>query len=184
MALNIKYEYLSVVGKIWTIREELDRGIINKDSASIISANKKINDVVESGLFSTMYENDSLTQIANIDNLVDNARNIKRKIVDGEDVSIKFDCDDNSNILSKIWKYRIVLDKFKLKLKNHNITREDFENFEIATEKFFKIYRSAYKTHKIYNYKTKRDLFKMYDEVMNAYNKCVVRNEYVENEQN
>ena len=182
MSLNVKYEDLSVVGKVWTIREELNKGIINNDAGFIMSANKKLNEIVEAELYSTIYENDKVTPVANIDNLVENANNIKRKIVDGEDVSIDFECDDNSNMLSKIWKHRIILDKFRLKLRQHNVSREDFEKFDKAGEKFYNLYRKAYKNKDIYSYKVKRDLFKIYEELLQAYNKCRLRNEYVENE--
>ena len=182
MSLNVKYEDLSVVGKVWTIREELNKGIINNDAGFILSANKKINEIAESGDFAVIYENDNVTPVANIDNLVENANNIKRKIVDGEDLSIDFECDDNSNLLSKIWKYRIILDKFRLKLRQHNVSKEDFEKFDKAGEKFYNLYRKAYKNKDIYRYKVKRDLYKIFDELLQAYNKCRLRNEYVENE--
>ena len=134
MSLNIKYEDLSVVGKIWSIREELNKGIINNDAGFILSANKKINEIAESGDFAVIYENDIVTPVANIDNLVENANNIKRKIVDGENIAIDFECDDNSNLLSNIWKHRIILDKFRLKLRQHNVSREDFEKFKAIGE--------------------------------------------------
>jgi len=162
MSLNVKYEDLSVVGKVWSIREELDKGIINNDAGYIMSANKKLNEIVDSGIYSTI-KNISLSDIAD---LVENAKNIKRRYVDGEDVSTYFQIKKNANILLKIWKCREILDHFKFVLKTSDQTKEDVIEFEKMTKEICKLYRKSHKEQEIS--KVKRDFYKIYIEVVDA----------------
>ncbi len=181
MSLNVKYEDLSVVGKVWTIREELNKGIINNDAGFIMSANKKLNEIVENKLYSTIYENDKAISLADIADLVENAKNIKKRYVDGEEVSTYFQIKKNANILLKIWKCREILDHFKFMLKKSDQTKEDVVEFEKMTDEIYKLYRKSHKEQEIS--KVKRDFYKIYIEVVDAHIKYENRkreyNEYM-----
>lgn len=177
MSLNIKYEDLSVVGKIWSIREELRKGTSNKDLGLIISANKKLDEIIDSGIYSTVYENDKAISLADIADLVENAKNIKRRYVDKEDVSTVFKIKNNSNILLKMWKYRDILDNFKYLLKTCDQTIEDVVEFEKMAKEIYKLHTKACREHG--NSKVKRDTYKIYIEVIDVYIKYKTQKENI-----
>ena len=160
--MNIKYEKLSSVGKIWSIRELLDKGIYEKDSKSVETAVHKLdhflNEQENSNNVLESFKQDS--EIIRHSAYVLAFEYLKKPQQDDEDVTVEI-----NGIFSKIWAYRGMLDELKYRLKtNINAGNEELPSIIDIEKAINQIYYAELK-EKALTGKDRRDLFKIKEEI-------------------
>ncbi len=159
--MNIKFERLSAVGKIWSLRELLDKGIFEHDGKSVEAAVHKLDHFIN--------EQDVENNIENFEQDCELIRHsayvlafeyFKRPYQEDEDTTVKI-----NGILSKIWVYRGMLDDFKHGVKTYGLEQNEETPLIFKIEKEInKIYYKELK-EKALSGKDRQDLFKIKEEV-------------------
>lgn len=160
--MNLKYENLSLVGKIWSIAEILNAGKMHGNKKWIVSALDK---------FSTLYANEEVyrsnaLQENTMSNLYEMVVEFKLKYVDGFVLDVLLE-EDNS-IISYVWKTRFIIDDIKSKIKRNKITKEDVELLDVILKNISKIYVQDLKQKQLGAFE-RRDLFKIREEIQDVH---------------
>lgn len=159
--MNIKFEKLSAIGKVWSIRELLDKGIFEKDGKSVEAAVHKLDHFLselENSNSNETYKQDG--EIIRHSAYVIAFEYFKRPYQDDEEVIVEI-----NGILSKIWAYRGMLDELKYGLKtNFNAENEELPSIIDIENAINKIYYTELK-EKALSGKDRQDLFKIKEEV-------------------
>ena len=159
--MNIKYEKLSIVGKIWSIRELLDKGLFENDGKQVFVAIKKINDLMSDETQKT-YEIEKLKEdLESIEHFV--YRYSIDYFENSKDEEFVDDFKVNGNI-SEIWFLKGELDCLKQRAKS--CLETDFDKLLIIEieRRINKIYYTDLKEKKLTG-KDRRDLFKIKEEI-------------------
>lgn len=155
--MNIKYEKLSVVGKVWTLAQTLGAGITDNKNTYVLSAIRKLDELNKS-----LEVDASMTVNETIDNIVEHAIALKENYMDLKKVDTRF--VDNEDIISQIWYNRLLLDAFKFKLKNKMLTEKEEDELDKIYNTIRHIFIVELK-EKRFSSKERRDLFKIKEEI-------------------
>ena len=153
--MNIKYNELSIIGKVWSIAELLFVGL--RDN------NKKYVDVAFSKLESLKTENiESKAVLENgIETLIENATTDKQLML-GEPLTAGL--SDDGSIISTIWFDCIELQDIKRRVKKDCIMESDIEAIEEIYYEIHSLWINDVKNKEL-SAKERRDLFKIQAEI-------------------
>lgn len=156
--MNIKYEKLSVVGKVWTLAQTLGAGTLTDKKGYVLSAVKNLEEL------SASYEVDaSMTVNETICTILDHAQAIKEKFFNKQ-AKVDTEFVHNDDIISDIWANSILLINLKYKFKNKQLSEEDINLIEELYNNVRHIFIVELVEKRLES-KEKRDLFKIKEEV-------------------
>ena len=156
--MNIKYDKLSIIGKIWTIGELLNMGIYENKQAYMKAVFRKLSELNDNpNIFNYRSMLDST-----LENIIHNAFAMKQRFVDNIDVSVDF--MDDGSIVSAIWFNRQLFDYFKLQLKENNVSLNDIKLLNDAYLAIRRIYAYELKNKQLCS-KERVELFKIFKEI-------------------
>lgn len=158
--MNIKYEKLSIIGKIWSIRELLDKGLLEKDGKQVFSAIKKIDTLIndesikDSGI-ECVEQDLELIEDNVYQNSIEYFDKRKKEIIEPFEIN---------GIISAIWFLKGELDCLKQRAKSCEQTDSDKQLILEIERKVNQIYYTELKEKKMSG-KVRRDLFKIKEEI-------------------
>lgn len=152
--MNIKYDELSVIGKVWTIAEMFCAGVKDNKKSYVLATIRRLNELNADENAKTskaVFENTMLQIIENTERYkFDN-------ILTVEDI-------DDESIVSRVWCCRLKFDKIKWQIKNDNLTQEAIETLNSIFYEIRRFWVSDLK-FKVLESKERRDLFKIKEEI-------------------
>lgn len=161
--MNIKYENLSVIGKVWQIAELLHDGIRDSKDAYIMAAFKKITQLKNDENLSKSTAVKETTMI----NIMEHGTNILHQ---SKFKDYWFEFENDESVVSIVWFAKTELDIIKESIKNNGIHDDDFENLKNIYLRLKSILVNDLKS-KVLSGDERRDLLKIVKEV----NKLVIK---------
>ncbi|MBO5954888.1 MAG: hypothetical protein J6Q13_02850 [Clostridia bacterium] len=156
--MNIKYKYLSVIGKVWTIAEILFAGIREEKEKWIVSALDKLEGLRED---ETIQNSKALNE-KTIDQLIENARTQKQIML--EEQTLGGLTSDGGSVVETIWFNRIEFDEIKRRIKNDGLLEEDLLSLNQIYREIKAIWIKDLKEKQLSS-KERSDLFKIKEEI-------------------
>ena len=130
--MNIKFNKLTLIGKIWTIREMIDKGIYEHNKDYIKAGVKKLEEIIANEEY--LNTNSTLCEgTQDIENIVEHARLLKEFYVDKQYVLIGF--EKRSNAVSKLWVIREKFDYLKHRARYFGLDENDFKDIHVLIYK-------------------------------------------------
>ncbi len=159
--MNIKYEKLSILGKIWSIRELFDYGVFEDDWKKVETAIHKLNHLIA----------DAETNNPNIEYFKEDCEEIQHnayvlalEFFKGK-TEETYEEIEQKGLISRLWFLKGMLDDFKYGLKNIGVDQDSDEPLIKGIEKSInQMYYKELKERVLTN-KERRDLFKIKEEV-------------------
>ena len=150
--MNIKYNQLSVIGKIWTLAQTFSAGIIDDKNAYINSVLNHLEDLIKD----VNANNSSAVDENSFESIFENATDIW---CGSESIT---SVDDG--IVSTIWKNRLEYDQIKRKAKENFLTKADKLQLMDLYLEIKHIWIKDLKERKLSSLE-RRDIFKIKEEI-------------------
>lgn len=151
--MNIKYNKLSVIGKVWSLAELYNAGIRDDKKPYVDAAIRKLEEL-ESDSNSTSFAIGEKS-----------ISNILRHIMKETEEFV-----DDGTLVSSLWYNRAWLDDVKSRIKNNQIEDSDLAVLQDIYLEIKRFYVKNLKEKK-FSSKEKQDLFKIKEEILNLKNK-------------
>ena len=154
--MNVKYEDLSLVGKVWSLAEVFYAGLCDNKPAYVKSTFRKLEELKLECLSSSNVANES-----NIENLIDNA-NIQKQFMLGEDVV--GDYIDDESVVSMLWFNSIILSGIKRRVKDDSLLYDDLYNLNRIYDEIKGAWIHDLKARELLSIE-RRDFFKIKEQI-------------------
>lgn len=154
--MNIKYDELSIIGKIWSVAELFYAGIRDKKESYIRATFRKLEELS----FDEEVYNSNATKNNSFECIIDSATKMLEANSGGSGTELIYD----GSVIATVWYDCISFNDIKNKAKNNLLTNQDIESLNNLFFEIKHIWTSDLKAKNLLS-KERRDLFKIQKEI-------------------